>query len=61
VEVDKTMKITLENYGLKIHAEFDHEDVGIDEMVEVLRGMLLSMTFHIDTINEYLPKPEEKE
>ena len=55
------MKITLENYGLKIHAEFDHEDVGIDEMVEVLRGMLLSMTFHIDTINEYLPKPEEKE
>ena len=40
-------------------AEFSNSDVSMDQIVDALRGMLLSYGFHIDTINEYLKTDDE--
>jgi len=44
------MKITIENYGKKMSVETDHEDVGIDEYMEIFYGLLISATFSPETV-----------
>jgi uncharacterized alkaline shock family protein YloU len=44
------MKITIENYGKKMSVETDHEDLGIDEYINIFYGLLVSVTFNESTI-----------
>ncbi len=44
------MKITIENYGKKMSVETDHEDLGIDEYIDIFYGLLVSVTFSESTI-----------
>jgi uncharacterized alkaline shock family protein YloU len=44
------MKITIENYGKKMSVETDHEDLGIDEYIDIFYGLLVSVTFNESTI-----------
>jgi len=44
------MKITIENYGKKMSVETDNEDVGIDEYMDIFYGLLISATFHPQTV-----------
>lgn len=44
------MKITIENYGKKMSVETDHEDVGIEEYIDIFYGLLVTATFNPDTI-----------
>ena len=56
------MKITIENYGKKMSVETDHEDVSMDEYMDIFYGLLISATFHPDTIlNGFKDFIEEKE
>ena len=56
------MKITIENYGKKMSVETDHEDVSMDEYIDIFYGLLISATFHPDTIlNGFKDFIEEKE
>jgi len=56
------MKITIENYGKKMSVETDHEDLGIDEYIDIFYGLLISATFHPSTIiNGFKDFIEEKE
>jgi phosphatidylglycerophosphatase A len=44
------MKITIENYGKKMSVETDHEDLGIDEYIDIFYSLLVSVTFDESTI-----------
>jgi len=44
------MKITIENYGKKMSVETDHEDLGIDEYIDIFYGLLVIDTFSESTI-----------
>ena len=44
------MKITIENYDKKMSVETDHEDLGIDEYIDIFYGLLVSVTFTESTI-----------
>ena len=44
------MKITIENYGKIMSIETDHEDLGIDEYMDIFYGLLVSVTFNESTI-----------
>lgn len=44
------MKITIENYDKKMSVEINHEDVGIDEYINIFYGLLVSVTFNESTI-----------
>ena len=44
------MKITIENYGKKMSVETDHEDLSVDEYIDIFYGLLVSVTFNESTI-----------
>jgi len=44
------MKITIENYGKKMSVETDHQDVSIEEYMDIFYGLLVTATFHPDTV-----------
>ena len=44
------MKITIENYGKQYSTLVDHEDLTIDEYIDIIYGLLISNGFHNDTI-----------
>ena len=44
------MKITIENYGKKMSVETDHEDVSMDEYMDMIFGLLVTATFHPQTV-----------
>ena len=44
------MKITIENYGKKISVETDHDDLGLDEYIDIFYSLLVSITFNESTI-----------
>jgi uncharacterized alkaline shock family protein YloU len=56
------MKITIENYGKKMSVETDHEDLGIDEYIDIFYGLLVSVTFNeltiIDGFKEFIESKE---
>ena len=39
------MKIQLENYGYKYIVETPHNDVNIDEYIQLFKGLLITATF----------------
>ena len=39
------MKLQLENYGYKYIVETPHEDVEVDEYLEIFKGLLITATF----------------
>jgi hypothetical protein len=51
---NKIMKITIENYGKKFSVETTHEDVDINEYLEIYYGMLIQLTFNSETIKNGL-------
>ena len=56
------MKITIENYGKKMSVETDHEDVSIEEYMDIFYGLLVTETFSPDTVlNGFREFVEEKE
>lgn len=50
------MKIEVTNYGKTITVETDHDDVPMDEMIDIIRGVLYQMTYSEGLINEYIMK-----
>lgn len=44
------MKITIENYGKKMSVETDHEDVDINEYMDIFYGLLVTATFSPETV-----------
>jgi hypothetical protein len=56
------MKITIENYGKKMSVETDHEDVSIEECIDIFYGLLVTATFSpLTIINGFKEFLEEKE
>jgi hypothetical protein len=56
------MKITIENYGKKMSVEIDHEDVSIEEYIDIFYGLLVTATFSpLTIINGFKEFLEEKE
>jgi hypothetical protein len=53
------MKIIIEDKFEIYSTEFTNMDVSMDQIIESLKGMLLSYGFHINTINEYFKTDEE--
>lgn len=52
------MKITVENYGVRITVEM-HQDVPFDEIARALKGIFKSFGFHENTIDKYIKTEEE--
>lgn len=52
------MKITYESYGRKYSIELDHDDVTLDELVPLIRHLLLSAGFHQSSIQQYFIEEE---
>ena len=46
------MKITIEQYGNKYSVERKEDDLDIDEVKDILKGLLVSAGFHIDNVKE---------
>jgi hypothetical protein len=56
------MKITIENYGKKMSVEINHEDVGIEEYIDIFYGLLVTATFSpLTIVNGFKEFVEEKE
>ncbi len=53
------MKITIETQWITSTSEFNNSDVTMAQIAEVLRGMLLSNGWGIETINRYLKTDDE--
>jgi hypothetical protein len=39
------MKIQIENYGYKYTVETTHDDVALDEYLQIFKGLLITATF----------------
>ena len=50
---EQPLKITLEYYNKKISKEVDHSDLTINELNELWLGIIKSMGYHSDTIEEF--------
>ena len=48
------MKIIIENYGKKFSVETTHEDVDINEYLEIYYGLLIQLTFNSEIIKHGL-------
>jgi hypothetical protein len=46
------MKISIECYGRKYITETDNDDLIIEDYMDIINNMLLSISFHQDTIIE---------
>jgi hypothetical protein len=46
------MKISIENYGKKYTTEVDHDDISMEDYIDIINSMLLSIGFHQSTIAE---------
>lgn len=56
------MKITIESYGKKMSVEVNHEDVSIEEYIDMFYGLLVTATFSpLTIINGFKEFVEEKE
>jgi hypothetical protein len=51
--------IEMQMHGTKIRVTFDHHDLSIDEIEAALRGLLIGLTWHPDTVNELFGANEE--
>jgi hypothetical protein len=47
------MKITIRSYDIEVSTELPN-DAGIEDIIQSLRGMLLTAGFHINTINSFI-------
>jgi uncharacterized Fe-S cluster-containing MiaB family protein len=48
------MIIRIETQWTTYTTEFINKDIGMEQIAEAIRGMLLSVGFGIETINEYI-------
>ena len=56
------MKMTIENYGKKMSVETDHDDVTVEEYIDIVNTFLLGNGFHQETIINGIEKfLEERE
>lgn len=56
------MEMTIKSYGKKIAIETEHDDVDINEYMDIVYTALLSVGFHQDTILDGLKEfIQEKE
>ena len=49
-------RITIEHYDMKVSIEKDHSDLGIDEVVEMIKQALMAAGFLADTVEEIFAK-----
>jgi hypothetical protein len=47
------MKITIRTYDIEVSTELPN-DSGIEDVIQALRGMLLTAGFHINTIDSFI-------
>lgn len=52
------MKLTLTQYETTYTAETPGDDVGIDEVVRIFRGLLLQAGYAPENVNEYIAEEE---
>ena len=52
------MKVTIEHYNKKHTVEIGHDDVTLDEVKELIKGLLVSSGFHLDNIKEIFNEEE---
>lgn len=48
------MKIELETYGIKYTIETPNDDISIDEYFDIIRRLLVQITFDPEIINNYI-------
>lgn len=48
------MKIEVTSYGKTITVETPKDDLPMEEMIEIIRGILYQMTYSEGSINEYI-------
>jgi len=58
-EVKREMKITVEHYDEKVSIETKHEDLSLDEFMELVRKVAHSVGYGDKTIAEWF-NPQEK-
>ena len=46
------MKLQLENYGYKYTVESTHDDLEVDEYLQLLKGLLITATFTENQFNK---------
>lgn len=51
--------IEMRNYGKTIRVTFDHNDLNMEDIEDAIRGILIGLTWQLDTINELFGKDEE--
>jgi hypothetical protein len=56
--MEGNMKITIKSYDTEVSVEMPN-DSGIEDVIQALRGMLLGVGFHINTIDSFID-PEGK-
>jgi hypothetical protein len=54
------MKLQLEVYRKKYTVETDYDDLGINEYLDLFKGLLLQATFSENTINEAIIEMAEE-
>jgi hypothetical protein len=47
------MKITIRSYDIEVSTELPN-DAGIEDIIQSLRGMLLGVGYHINTIDSFI-------
>jgi len=47
------MKITIRSYDIEVSTELPN-DAGIEDIIQALRGMLLGVGYHINTIDSFI-------
>jgi len=51
--MEGNMKITIRSYDTEVSVEMPN-DSGIEDVIQALRGMLLGVGFHINTIDSFI-------
>ena len=54
------MKLQLENYGYKYIVETPHEDVEVDEYLQLFKGLLITATFTEKQFNKAIVELTEE-
>lgn len=48
------MKVTAESYGKTVTIEVEMEELNMDELTTIFKGIAVALEFHPNTVEEYL-------
>ena len=49
---ERFTRITIEQSEIKVSAEYSHEDASLDDMLDSFLGLLLTLTYSVNTISD---------